>query len=328
MRILFVHNYPTKFVRIDLELLRQRYQVEEWYQKSRLINVPKLARAVSRNDLVFGWFASWHTLFPAWIARALNRPMILVVGGYDVANVPAIGYGSQRGGIKQWVACSAMNLSKHLIVISRAAHTEVMKDVGIRDTKATVIYLGIEPSEFHDAPKEKLVVTIANVDQGNLQRKGLESFVRAARLIPECEFAIIGSWRDDAIRHLRELASTNAHFTAWLSDNQLNDYLARASVYVQASRHEGFGLAVAEAMLHQCVPVVTRVGALPEVVGEAGVYIDSPAPEAIADGVRRALTLGPDLGAMARGRIKSQFTLGRRGELIYQTIDAMLRQDG
>ena len=67
----------------------------------------------------------------------------------------------------------------------------------------------------------------------------------------------------------------------------------RASVYVQASRHEGFGLAVAEAMLAGCVPVVMDVTAMPEVVDGAGVLISSQEPEAVAAGMREALSPGP-----------------------------------
>lgn len=327
--ILFVHNHPSKFVQIDLELLRRRFQVNEWYQKSRLINVPALARAVSQSDLVFGWFASWHTLFPACLARALKRPVILVIGGYDTANLPEIGYGSQRGGIKRWVARSAMDSATRLIVNSQSARNEAIRNARIKPDRITVIYHGIEASALENIkPKENLAITVANVDRGNLLRKGLEPFVRAARLIPECEFDIIGAWRDRAIRHLQALASPNVQFTGWLSEADLRGYLSRASVYVQPSLHEGFGLAVAEAMLHQCVPVVTRVGALPEVVGDAGVYIDSPEPQAIAGGVRLALKMTETLGLRASERIKSQFPLGRRGELLYQTIDAILSQDG
>ncbi len=64
-------------------------------------------------------------------------------------------------------------------------------------------------------------------------------------------------------------------------------------MYVQASRHEGFGLAVAEAMLAGCVPVVMDVTAMPEVVDGAGVLISSQEPEAVAAGVREALARGP-----------------------------------
>ena len=94
----------------------------------------------------------------------------------------------------------------------------------------------------------------------------------------------------------------------------------RASVYVQASRHEGFGLAVAEAMLAGCVPVVTDVTAMPEVVDGAGVLIASQDPEAVAQGVRQALELGSDARRAARERILSEFPVEGRREVIQRAV--------
>ena len=104
-------------------------------------------------------------------------------------------------------------------------------------------------------------------------------------------------------------------FTGWLSDEDLEALYARASVYVQASRHEGFGLAVAEAMLAGCVPVVMDVTAMPEVVDGAGVLISSQDPEAVAAGVREALDAGrrartarPGSGSSTSSRCRSAAT--------------------
>ena len=150
----------------------------------------------------------------------------------------------------------------------------------------------------------------------------MEPFARAAALLPDFEFVVIGAWRDDAIQHLRALASPNVKFTNWVSDDELQNYFSRAQVYVQASRHEGFGLAVAEAMLRECVPVVTRAGSLPEVVGDAGVYIESPEPRAVADGIRCALA-APELGQRARERIIREFPLERRREKLFGLIEGI-----
>ena len=79
-RILFVHNHAAKFVQMDLAILRERYAVREWYQRSRAVNLPALIRAVAQTDLVFGWFASWHTFFPVVFARALRRPRACAAG--------------------------------------------------------------------------------------------------------------------------------------------------------------------------------------------------------------------------------------------------------
>ena len=109
-------------------------------------------------------------------------------------------------------------------------------------------------------------------------------------------------------------------FTGWLSDEDLEATYRRASVYVQASRHEGFGLAVAEAMLAGCVPVVMNVTAMPEVVDGAGILIDSQDPEAVAAGIRAALELGPDAHERARRRILDTFPMEGRREGILRVV--------
>jgi glycosyltransferase involved in cell wall biosynthesis len=93
---------------------------------------------------------------------------------------------------------------------------------------------------------------------------------------------------------------------------------------VQASRHEGFGLAVAEAMLAGCVPVVMNVTAMPEVVGDAGVLIESQERAEVAGGIRRALELGPDAARRARERILTAFPMERRREGILGLVEDAL----
>lgn len=325
-RILFVHNHPAKFVQIDLALLRERSNVVEWYQRGRGVNLFALARAVAQSDLVFGWFASWHTFFPVLLARRLKRPSLLVVGGYDTANLPEIGYGSMRGGITRAFSRATINAADGLITNSCFTRDEVVQNVGVNPARVTVIYHGLASVAPPNARKENFVMTVGNIDHSNLQRKGLEPFVRAAARLPAIPFIVIGAWRDGAIDDLRAIASPNVEFTGWVSEQKLDDYFARASVYVQPSRHEGFGLSVAEAMLRECAPVVTRAGALPEVVGDAGIYLDTPEPRAIADGIRQALQAGNEMRRRARERIQREFPIERRRAALDALIEQHLQQ--
>ena len=329
MNVLFVHNHRARFVQIDLSLLRERYRVEEWYQRGRTVSLPKLTRSLSQNDWVVGWFASWHTLFPVLLARILKRPSILIIGGYDTANLPEIGYGSQRGGIKRWMARTTMNFASRLITNSFYARDEAVRNAGVDPEKIAVIHHGFDLADSpHRISKENMAITVANVDRDNLHRKGLAPFVRAAALLPDIPFVLIGAWRDDAIEHLRSFAPANVQFTGRLDDAALSTFLARARVYVQASRHEAFGMALAEAMLSECVPVVTRAGALPEVVGETGIYIDSAEPQIVAEGIRRAITCDDGWGNRARTRIINEFPLERRRKGLYSVIEKTLEQHG
>lgn len=324
-RVLFVHNHATRFVQDDLALLRERYAVREWHERTRRVNLPALAQAVGHSDLVYAWFASWHSFMPLWFAGILKRPSVLVVGGYDTANMPAIGYGSQRGGARRWVAGRAIHMATTLVAISRNARDEAVQNAGADPRRLTVLYQGFDPGQFHaDAAKTRMALTVGNVNHDNMQRKGLEPFVRAAACTPEVPYVLAGRWRGRAIDELRHIAGPNVSFTGWLDDSALRSYYARAGVYVQASRHEGFGMAVAEAMLSECVPVVTRAGALPEVVGENGLYVDETAERPLGTAIVQGLDVGRDAGRRARQWIADQFTMERRRAGLYNIIESAL----
>jgi glycosyltransferase involved in cell wall biosynthesis len=211
------------------------------------------------------------------------------------------------------------------MTFSNYSLSEIERNTPIPADRVTVLHLGV-PDPFGDvAPnKERLALTVGAVDRGTLLQKGQLPFVEAARELPDVRFVLAGKWLDDAIEQLRAVAPENVEFTGWLSEEDLRALYRRAAVYVQASRHEGFGLAVAEAMLAGCVPVVVNATSMPEVVGDAGVLIASQRPEEVADGVRRALALGPDANRAARERILTTFPMESRRDGILRVVDEAL----
>lgn len=60
----------------------------------------------------------------------------------------------------------------------------------------------------------------------------------------------------------------------WLSDEAVAACYGACEVFVTLSWYEGFGLPVVEAMTHGAPVVVSNRGALPEVIGEAGLVVD------------------------------------------------------
>jgi glycosyltransferase involved in cell wall biosynthesis len=325
-RILYVHNSKASFVAIDREILAGRYEIEDLYQPGRWPSPIKVVRGVLRADLVFGWFASWHTFFPIILARLLRTPSVLVIGGFDTANMPDIGYGYQQGGLRRWASRQIMKRAGRLATNSRYSLSEIERNTPIPPERVTVIHHGVpDPfGELPPQPKERLALTVGAINRGTLVQKGQLPFVEAASRLPDTRFVVVGRWLDDAVDELRAHASDNVELAGWASDEELRDWYRRAAVYVQASRHEGFGLAVAEAMLAGCVPVAMDVTAMPEVVGDAGVLISSQAPDEVADGVRRALELGEAAQRRARERIAAKFPLERREEGILRLVEQAL----
>src|SRR5258708_5174109 len=241
-RILFIHNALTEFVRLDLEELRKHYEVTEHYENSRWINPAALWRLVKTHDLVFGWFASWHTFLPLMMASISHTPSVLIVGGYDLANMPEIGYGHQRGGLKKWVSRRTMRLASRLITNSNYSRDEAIKNAAVVTNQIEAVYHGV-PDQFKaipSGPRARMALTVGNVNRGNLLRKGHEPFVRAAAHLPDVNFVLVGNWKDDAIEYLRSIATANVTFTGRVSNDALLDYYRKAAVYVQPSLYEGF----------------------------------------------------------------------------------------
>ena len=324
-RVLYVHSRKASFVAIDREILAERHEVEDLYQPGRVPNPLKVVRGVLRADVVFGWFASWHTFFPITLAWLLRKPSVLIVGGFDTANMPDIGYGYQQGGIRRAASLWIMRRARRLVTNSEYSLSEIEHNTPIPPERVRVVHHGV-PDPFGDEPgaKEREALTVGAIHHTTLVQKGQLPFVEAARLVPDVTFTFAGKWLDDSVEQLRSRAGENVRFTGWLSDDDLHEAYRRAAVYVQASRHEGFGLAVAEAMLAGCVPVVMNVTAMPEVVGDAGVLIESQDQPVVADGVRRALELGPGAARRARERVLTAFPMERRREGILRAVEDAL----
>ena len=327
MRLLYVHSRKASFVSIDREILAERFEIEDLYQPGRVPNLPKVVRGVLRADVVFGWFASWHTFLPITLAWLLRKPSVMVIGGFDTANMPDIAYGHQRSGVRRHASRWIFRRATRLITNSSYSLSEIERNTPVPPERVTVVHHGV-PDPFKQAPgtKERAALTVGAIDRTTLVQKGQLPFVQAARELPDVRFVFAGKWLDDAVEELRAAAPPNVELTGWLSDDDLHAAYRSAAVYVQASRHEGFGLAVAEAMLAGCVPVVMNVTAMPEVIGDAGVLIESQEPAAVAEGVRKALAMGTGAAARARERILTVFPMASRSEGILKVVDEAIAE--
>ena len=77
-------------------------------------------------------------------------------------------------------------------------------------------------------------------------------------------------------------------FTDFVPDEDVPALLTGAKVFVLPSFWEGFGIPVVEAMVVGTPVVVSNVGSLPEVVGEAGIIVDPKNPKDITRGIKEA----------------------------------------
>ena len=320
-RILFLYENAAPFVTADLEILGGRFDVTPM-ECSAGGTFRSLLGPLRGSDASFSWFALGYAARAVLLGKWFRRPSVVVAGGWDVISMPEIGYGAVRSPRGRRRARYVLRQCSLLLTFSDWSRQTIEALSGRRPE---TVHLGVDVDRFRPAAKEPLVVTVGNVTKENLARKGIETFVRAAALVPDVPFLVVGRQEPEAMEAVRTIAPPNVRFTGRLSDEALRDLLARAKVYVQASHNEGFGLAVAEAMAAGCVPVVTKAGSLPEVVGEIGLFAQIESPEATAEAIRRALE--SDRGDAAREHVARSFPISRRREHLLELVDGIMRRE-
>jgi len=130
-------------------------------------------------------------------------------------------------------------------------------------------------------------------------RKNIIGLIKAYGKLPEnlkntYQLVIAGGrgWKyKDIFREINKLSSASRIiFTGYLPREELRQLYNQASLFVYPSIYEGFGFPVLEALA--CgVPVITaNTSSLPEVAGEAAVFIDPRSAEDISSAISMLLT--------------------------------------
>lgn len=307
----------------DADALRSHFEVQP-FRFGSFLQVPSLSLALLGSNGSLNWFAWDNALWATRVGRILNVPSVVMIGGFDAANVPELRYGALRS--HEGVQRMRQILAKATRVFSISRFlADAVRDVA-PDVQVDVLGLGLDSTEFPLGPPSSMrdaICTVGDVNADNLKRKGLGDFLEVASEIPEINFLVAGRIEPNAQRAVTD-APPNVKFLGFVSHQQLVATYHASRVYLQLSRHEGFGCAVAEAMLCGCRPVVSKAGALPEVVGDQGTYVELGDPKTIAEGVRRTYA-GDSVSQGPRERIQSRFSLERRAAALLRIMGETCR---
>jgi glycosyltransferase involved in cell wall biosynthesis len=248
-----------------------------------------------------------------------------VVGAYDAASIPEIGFGHMGHPWKKHVVRAICAASSLLLCNSEYAAETVRSNVRPR-TPIRVLHHGVEfapPGPM--TGRERLVLSVGQIRKVNLARKGHEVFVWAAALVPDARFVLVGEILDGSAEYLRSIAGPNVEIRDHVPQEELDGLYNRAAVYVQASVHESFGLTVVEAMGAGDIPVVSHRGALPEVAGPHALFVDEGDPASVASGIREGLSAGEERRVAAAEYARTTFPLSRRCEGLLDAVASLVR---
>ncbi len=193
-----------------------------------------------------------------------------------------------------------------IITVSQSSAKDARLLFKVPADKIRVVYNGID-AEIYDGNKQAGqgrdgLIMVANTDD---RKKGVLYLLQALQLLGDdgIRLTIV----DDAGRHssyvedvgplpsygselVRKLnLDGKVRFTGRLTREQLAQHYAAARIAVVPSLYEGFGLPAAEAMACGTPVIATKGGALPEVVGDAGMLVPPADADALAAAIRQLL---------------------------------------
>lgn len=192
-----------------------------------------------------------------------------------------------------------------IIAVSEATKRDIVRYYGVDPAKIFVVYEAaasvFKPPTQDDIARvrkeyrlpDRYILHISTIDP----RKNLDRLVDATVILrkefPELQLVLVGGrgWLcDDFFKRIAspELAQAVTHL-GWMDDQDLPAVIGAASLGVQPSLYEGFGLPVLEHMACGQVVAASDSSSHPEVGGDAAAYFDPAAVDQMVRTIRRLL---------------------------------------
>ena len=294
---------------------------------------------IFRSDIIVCQFAGYHSFLPVFLARLFFKPSLIVLGGTDCVSFPSIRYGNfQKWPLSVFTELSC-KLARHLAPV----HESLMrsdysyqnlyhKQQGLKafmpslTTPHTTIFNGYDPAKWF-RNGEKRHNTFLTVSGGlnmpfTFQLKGIDLIFEVASYFPDCEFTIVGA----EVNYNLPASPSNVKLIPPVKNEELIAYYSRTEFYLQLSMSEGFPNALSEAMLCECVPIVSAVGAMPDMAEGVGFILKNKNASLLTDLIKETLRSDrSNLGKQARERIQKRYPESLRGERLIALLNEMTK---
>lgn len=194
-----------------------------------------------------------------------------------------------------------------IIADSNASKEDIVKIIDIQEPKVAVAYLA-GAKEFKKLPitktdgdalrkkyalPQKFALYVGDVTWNknlpNLIKASVKAnvpLIMVGKNLVQTEYDKNNPWNKDLVEVQKLCAQyPSVHRLGFVPTEDLVKLYNIASVFSMPSHYEGFGLPVIEAMQSGCPVITTKGGSLPEVAGDAALYVDGTNVESIANGL-------------------------------------------
>jgi len=343
--ILYFYLSYSSFVEKDEQILATRYLIKKFHFASRrkILTPLQFYRQlfflifnIWKADLMISQSAGYLSFLPVLFSKLTRKPILIIAIGVDCDYLPSINYGHYRKfflsiatkfSIK-YATCVAP-VHQSLVFTRYTYQPNDFKYQGFKafvknvEAQIKVIPNGYEYENWKRDDKIKrerksFVTAIANINIHNIIiLKGLDLFIEIARLFPENKFYLIGLPQHHPLGgNLNNLIKI-----PFVSHKELPTIFSKCEFYMQLSMMEGFPNTICEAMLCECIPIGSNVGAIPDIIGNTGFILKYKNIDKLKKIIEAALKSNREkLGKQARQRIINKFPIeNRRKELLKLT---------
>jgi glycosyltransferase involved in cell wall biosynthesis len=177
----------------------------------------------------------------------------------------------------------------HILTVSQSSAHDISEDFGVDPGRIEVIPLGVEPEVFRHNEDPRVPGRIVAMASADTPLKGVATLLEAfAKLRTERVVELVLVTRPEPGGRTEQLIDRlsirdSVRFVSGLSDTELAEVVGSAEVACVPSLYEGFSLPTVEAMACGTSLVVSRAGAMPEVVGEDGRCADLVTPGEVGE---------------------------------------------
>tara|TARA_Y100001970_G_C14211497_1_gene847223 strand:+ start:226 stop:1209 length:984 start_codon:yes stop_codon:yes gene_type:complete len=274
-KVVLFSTIDTTFINRDFKLLENISDVK-WICSKGIISIIKLNWAMLFRDIGIAWFASVYSAFMVFFAKICKKKSVIIVGGADVITNPTLGYGLLLSKWKKSFVKYALRNATHVLPTSDFLSNASIEVGQYNGDNIAVTYPGLKPvSWINDKKRERLVLSVAHCETvDRIKIKGVDLVIKTAEQMQNVKFRIIGT-RPQLLLELGIVIPDNVTMHPFIPYKKLIPEYNNASIYLQMSRIESFGISTCEAMMFGCIPIVSNIGGLPETVGPMN-YIIPP----------------------------------------------------
>ena len=197
---------------------------------------------------------------------------------------------------RRLVTTHAARTARVIFTDSEFSRSEIERRLQVEPERLRVIPPGMTPPESRPSsgPRPPLVLFVGSLFNRRRLPDLLTAFARVAAALPDARLVIVGADRTWPSQDLRALAEslgigTKVDVRSYVTEGELQDLYARASVFGFLSEYEGFGLTPLEALSAQVPIVVLDTPVAREVYGAAADYVQRGDIEGTAAALDRFL---------------------------------------